>query len=385
MLINGLRRLLTLCVFVTATAVVANGCSSSSSSTGIPSDAAADSPGITPIHRGDAAPPGTIDDSGGSGDSATAGLFDGTVGLPCQTNADCRPAGGPKINVCSLGAFTGGPLFPTPVCILQSCDPGTDGFLHYCDGPDVPASPGICLKSGTGGICFPRCDMLADGAAPAGCRGKDACNFIASGLTTTSQLVGLGYCFGGCTSDTDCPSNSGEAGAGKCQTDQGLCVTAVQQPTKAPGDACGAADARSGACNCYYSTAASAGYCAPACIVGSTTSACPAGFVCDSQQPAALRGDAGATGFTKQNVGLAGYCLAACGGTDAGSAPAVVDAGSAMETGASDAEAGTSEGGVDASGGTAEGGSVGGWHPGLACPGGTVCMTDPAGPACLLQ
>ncbi|MDP9036705.1 MAG: hypothetical protein M3O50_18040 [Myxococcota bacterium] len=378
MLINGLRGLLTFGAFVTATAVIANGCSSSSSS-GTAPDAASDSPGIVPIHRGDAAPPGTVDDSG-------AGLFDGTVGLPCQTNADCRPAGGPQINVCSLGTFTGGPLFPTPVCILPSCDPGTDGFYHYCDGPDSPTSPGVCLRSGTAGICFPKCTLLADGTAPAGCRGRDACNFIASGFTRTNQLVGLGFCYGGCTSDTDCPSASGEAGAGKCQTDQGVCVTAVQQPIKAPGDACGAADSQSGACNCYYSTTASAGYCAPVCIVGSTTSACPAGFVCDSRQPAALPGDAGA-GFSKQNVGLAGLCVAACG-----SSPAVVDSGAAPEAaaasegGASDAEAGASEGGVDAGGGTVEGGPVSGWHPGLGCPGGAVCsMADIAGTVCLLQ
>src|SRR5438105_446480 len=76
--------------------------------------------------------------------------YDNTVGLPCKADSDCQPAGGPGVAICSTSAFNGA-VYPTPVCVIPSCDPGIDGFAHFCDGPDVPGSPGFCLPIGSNG------------------------------------------------------------------------------------------------------------------------------------------------------------------------------------------------------------------------------------------
>jgi hypothetical protein len=164
-------------------------------------------------------------------------------------------------------------------------------------------------------------------------------------------------------------------------------VTTVQPPSKAPGVSCNAADSQAGACNCYFSSAANVGYCAPFCLVGSSTATCPAGFTCDSQEPAVINraGDAGVAGFATQNAGLLGFCLATCGG-DAGAPPIVVAEAGAGEGGAGEGgtEAGTNEGGVDAGGSSSEAGATA-WYPGGPCPKATICSSsDTAGMDCLL-
>jgi hypothetical protein len=93
-----------------------------------------------------------MDGSGGSSDVAAAhdatpdadtgafpAGFDGTSGLPCSTNADCRVGRGPGINMCSNSlTYTANSMIvnalPTPVCMVP---PATAG---NCD-PAPPADP----------------------------------------------------------------------------------------------------------------------------------------------------------------------------------------------------------------------------------------------------
>jgi hypothetical protein len=251
-------------------------------------------------------------------DSGEAGSpYDGTTGKGCSTNAECRPGGGPGVNVCSgAGAFAAGPLYPTPVCLLPTCNPGTDGLIHYCDGPDAPTSPGVCVPSGDvgqsgTGICLPRCTFGSQGQSPTGCQGQDTCNLYGWSVDLTNTVTGIGFCFGGCATNADCATGS------VCQKDQGVCLTAGVTRTKAVGAACTQADLVSGACDCFFDTATSNGYCSQFCIVGSATVLCPSGYACSGQEPVSVNGanDAAVTGFTLQNQGLAGWCLQQCVGT----------------------------------------------------------------------
>ena len=250
---------------------------------------------------------------------ASTMMYDNTVGLPCHADSDSQPAGGPGVAVCSTSAFNGA-VFPTPVCVILTCNPGTDGFAHFCDGPDQPGSPGFCLPVGTngGGVCLPACAALADGSSPQGCTGKDYCVVAAFATNTmTNQSVGLGYCFGGCTADADCPSGN------HCQTNVGICSLTVTPPTKTVGTACTSADNGSATtpatCNCLVNSNTNSGYCSQFCVVGSATAACPTGYLCDSFLPTQLTDQTGATapGFTVQNPGLLGTCAATCTTPDA--------------------------------------------------------------------
>ncbi|HLK35392.1 MAG TPA: hypothetical protein VKU41_01485 [Polyangiaceae bacterium] len=311
---------------------VASGCSSSNS--GSPNDGGAtDVIIIGPAHKmSDAA---TTDDGG-------SGVFDGTVGQPCKTMSDCQPDGGAMQNVCSNAMlFTLGPVFPTPVCILPMCDPGQDGNLHFCDGPDMPTSPGVCLptdSTGTTGVCLPQCQFPLDGSPTTGCQGKDVCNFAAVLLDTTSgqPTMGVGFCQGGCTADADCPTGS------HCQTNEGVCVSSVKNPTKKLGQACSQTDATNRACNCLFGAdSPTAGYCTQFCTIGGA--ACPAGYICDTGEPLTLTDPSGnpIAGFPKETMGLAGTCNAICSNPDGGGAP--VEASAPQQTvdagadGASDA------------------------------------------------
>ncbi len=268
------------------------------------------------------------DDSSESGPSAN----DGTTGKPCQTNADCTGPSGAGVNRCSNDPAgvngSGNAIFPTPICFDPTpCLSPTDGNIHYCDGPDDPSSPGLCLGAdptdGTGGLCMPKCTFKADGSPAQGCQGKNACTlYIPLQDTMTGALTGgIGYCYGGaCAQDSDCPASN------KCQPNEGVCLAMVTLPVTPPGTACNPLSTNvTDACNCLSNPNSSTdlGYCAQFCLVGSDM--CPAGTVCDAQEPATVTGvnDASMTGFTMQNAGLAGYCVPTCsGGADGGTADA---------------------------------------------------------------
>jgi hypothetical protein len=228
--------------------------------------------------------------------------YDGTVGKACTTDADCASANGPNLARCSSSVFAPQDYYPTPVCILPSCSPvsGTGG-LHFCDGPDDPSSPGICVTNGsTGGICVPKCTYDKNGGAPVGCQAHDACFAFVSATEN-----GVGYCWAACTQDSDCHDGQ------KCQPDRGWCVQGVLPPTKAIGDACTSTDTNAGVCNCLYGTNKS-GYCSSSCVVGGTT--CPQGYTCDSLEQRLA-------GYSTPNVGMGGYCAIDCT-ADAGACPA---------------------------------------------------------------
>jgi hypothetical protein len=346
-------------------ALPAVGCGSSSG--GSPDGGAAGTPDSGIPLRPDAA---SIKPAAEGGTEASlSSQYDGTTGNPCTSDLDCQPAGGPGLTVCSSSLQN--PVFPTPVCVLTSCDPGTDNLIHYCDGPDDPSSPGVCLAVSGGGICVPQCAFLSDGSAAQGCHGNDACSFYGAGLdTTTNQLVGIGYCWGACTADSQCPTGS------SCQVNQGVCLTTVSPPTKTVGQACTAADnSVGGACSCITNpsnTSTSApGVCTQTCLVNTTTDACPSGYVCQTFEPNTLTDpttNQSVTGFTTQNTGLLGLCVATCTAGDAGG-------GGGAEADASSDEGGTTTSDASTGGGTPTGG---------ACPASTMCDTSTAaGATCL--
>jgi hypothetical protein len=288
---------------VAVTAVVGTGaCGGSVTSThgdgGGALDAAtgADSPALSDAPSADS--PASGFDAQGDSSGLT---YDGTTGKTCASDADCKVAGGPGVARCSSTVFAPEAYFATAVCILPTCSPVSDTTAHYCDGPDVPSSPGICMPYGTtgGGICLPKCTFDKTGDPATGCQGKDVCF-----ADTSASQGGVGYCWGGCTQDGDCPTGQ------KCQTDQGVCVEGVVPPTKTFGQACTKADYDDGVCYCLYG-AASTGYCSSFCIVGGPPT-CPAGTICDGLE---YRQD----GFTTSTPGLGGFCTVPCtAGADTG-------------------------------------------------------------------
>jgi hypothetical protein len=368
------KTLLASCAFAGALALVSGGCSSGSGATsdgggaGGGDDGSGGEASHPPPRHVDGSPGGpetgtTVD----SGNDSSTGGFDGTTGKSCATDAECDPLGlGMSGNACSIiNFFTGGPIYPTPVCLpIQPCDPGTDNLIHYCDGPDVPTSPGVCLPVQAGGLCVPQCSILSDASAPTGCQGKDRCNVFGSGLRN-GQPFSVGFCFGGCAADADCPQGS------VCQKDEGVCLTTPLTRTKQLGQTCSVNDP-TGACNCFQNNTTGVGYCTQFCIVGaSSTAPCPSGYVCDAELPAVITNsvtDASVPGFTMQNAGLAGSCLQACGPTaasDAGSSPS------------SDAAADASVDASSASGSDAASQGV------AMCPATASCAMDhTAGPVC---
>ncbi len=221
--------------------------------------------------------------------------------------------------------------------------------MQYCDGPATdPTSPGICLATTTPaqpgkGICLPQCKFAVDGGAPTGCMGKDVCNATGAVASASGVVVGVGYCFGGCTVDSDCPTGS------QCQVDEGTCLATLYERAKTLGQGCTSADSTPSnhACFCDYNAATNRGYCTQSCIVGGA--ACPSGYVCGTGETTELAGlaeDGGTVpGFTIQNTGMAGLCRAACAGS------------------------------TDADGGFADSGG--------ACPPNSMCSTvDTVGPVC---
>jgi hypothetical protein len=350
---------------VSLTVLGAGGCSSSSASgeNGAPTDASSDVLGVRHPDGSGAA----LDGGDDAGDDSGAIGNDGTSGKPCQTNADCKGAGGPDANVCSNDPKglngTGNAIFPTPICFDPTpCNLPLDGNLHFCDGPDDPSSPGICMPGNTGtqGFCMPKCTFKPDGSPATGCAGKNACNYYVplQDPMTNALTGGLGYCFGGsCSQDSDCPAGD------KCQANLGECLGMATLPLEPLGTACNPLSTNStNACNCYsnVNSTSDLGYCAQACVVG--VDDCPAGTVCDAQLPTSFTtpSDASVAGFTKQSAGLSGYCIPTCS--------------------AAAGDAGTGDGGAGGAGtgeaGAVEGGTCGGYFN-ASCQGGTA-----AGPDC---
>jgi hypothetical protein len=248
--------------------------------------------------------------------------YDGTVGKTCTTDADCDVTG-QGLAACTVTAgFTLGPLWPTPVCILKTCDPAPAGdtsgqFIHNCDGDDQdPSAHAVCVPTTTPtqsgkGVCYPMCQYQDDGQKPQGCQGKDVCNPFAFG-ESNSGPTGIGICFGGCTADADCPNNS------KCQVDQAICVKTAAVRTKNVGDPCTQADSDNKVCNCVLNNQSQNGYCTKACISGTGSAlACPNNYACDVSAFKSLGADGGSPGFTKQNDGLLGTCFESCSALDA--------------------------------------------------------------------
>jgi hypothetical protein len=263
--------------------------------------------------------------------------FDGTTGLSCTTDADCFSSNGPHVNRCSSDfVFTVGSLqaslFSPPVCIVApavsggvatggNCDPAPasdpNGTLpHFCDGPDDPASPGLCVpqtsppQSGQG-ECLPKCSFGVDGSPPTPCPTNAACGTAIFTMDqTTGVVVAYGICEGYCRSDADCaPLGAGTS----CQVDMGLCTSAPVHRTSTPGAACSSAS--TAACNCVVGSSGT-GYCTESCIVGGSD--CPTGWVCDSAEPATLDFGTGTPVPVTPTPKLLGECLERCTVPDAG-------------------------------------------------------------------
>jgi hypothetical protein len=229
-----------------------------------------------------------------------AGPGDHTTGLGCVDDTTCDVTGA-GVNRCSNGTFSIGTLYPTPVCIGVSCDPGDGTSIMGCDD-DL----GVCLATSTSGICLPACAFGNSGAAPTGCIGKDVCNVLGWGKDATGTLQGVGYCFGGCVVDADCTKGD------QCQRESGLCVKTKIVYTKTLGTACTDLDAKAPAkCECLYLTSTNKGYCSTFCKVGDTATACPATYTCSPALPTTDPADGSAL-FSVDPGGMAGNCLKNC-------------------------------------------------------------------------
>jgi hypothetical protein len=271
-------------------------------------------------------------------------------------------------------------LWPTPVCVVPpppgdagsppagNCDPApllTDpnGLeVHYCDGPDLPSSPGVCVpfdpsNPQTGlGVCYPRCTFSTTGAAASGCIGADTCAFLrfnpvplpdagaAPDGAAATAVTGVGFCQGTCQHDSDC-ADLDDGGAGfVCQTDLGYCTTMPVVRTKPLGAPCTEADSDAGACNCFAGGDGN-GYCSTRCVVGGVP--CPMGWVCDPGEPAVVTVLGLATTFPvlAPTQGMVGMCAPPCSPILDGGAGS--DAAPLPDAAASDATADASASGSD--------------------------------------
>jgi hypothetical protein len=306
-----------------------------------------------------------FNDAAGSSGTTPSIVPDGTTGKACKTNAECIGDGGAGINKCSSAyafKFYGVQveLWASPVCIIPpsatgNCDPApaTDPLgqgVHFCDGPDDPSAPGICLAFNPSapvagqGVCYPKCTFGTDGSAATGCVGASACGLVNYLLDTSAagpdggglslaNVQGVGFCQSACQKDADCsPLGTGFV----CQNDLGDCTMKTLARTKQPGAACTTAgttnDETTGACFCAAGSTG-AGFCSSVCTVGGNP--CPDGWVCETGEPTVLDFGAGAPTFpplTKQTSGMLGTCTPACTPADAG-------ASEPPEAGASDGSA----------------------------------------------
>jgi len=317
----------------------------------------------------------------------------GSTGHPCTSKSDCAS---PDNDTCSnsytlatpIAGITGSVL-PAPLCLPaptgDDCDPAPPldphgNLPHFCDGPDDPSSPGLCVpdnplqpESGMG-VCQPKCAFDVNGATQVGCPAPDTCTFsIFAQLTSgvSGSVLGFGYCQGTCQRDADCTAFGA---ASVCQTDVGICTSEPITRTLAIGDGCTTADFMSGACNCDYDLNTGVGFCTTTCVVGGTP--CPAGWVCDTGEPSAFNLGNGNVTVMTQTAGLSGICLPSC----SASSGVVVSSGVvAVDAGSPD---GASDGGTDAN--VAGDGASDASHPLSACPGSSSCTSGTvAGPDCL--
>ena len=197
--------------------------SSCGSSNGSPSDAGGDI--SHKLHRGESWA------TGGDDSSISNSAADGTTGLPLPVERGLRGARQPPASTSAATTPASTPslsnttvtLFPTPVCMVPlgngpggaNCDPApprrsNGANFHFCDGPDDPTSPGICIPltatpSPGLGLCQIPCTAALDGTQASGCPGQDTCilQYVGSD-PTTNQPIALGYCRGACEKDADC-------------------------------------------------------------------------------------------------------------------------------------------------------------------------------------
>jgi hypothetical protein len=321
-----------------------SGCSSSSSNNGS-GDAGNEGGGI--VHH--------LDSGGGgddAGDGATGPTYDMTTGMPCTSDTMCKSANGPGSNICSTGVGISNPFFgvsgaspwPTPICMMKppaagsqgNCDPAPSydpqgQELHFCDGPDDPSSPGICIPNNAqmptsgAGFCYPKCTFAIDGSKQQGCIGADTCVpftfvlFNNDAGVPQPPPVGYGYCYGACQQDADC---SGLGTGYKCQVDLGFCTKTPVTREADAGGAVGAActnpsGGTSTACYCPANTTTGAGYCTSSCVVGGNP--CPTGYVCDNGLGGmvSFSNDGGDYTLAMQNPGTLGTCFEKCTAVDA--------------------------------------------------------------------
>jgi hypothetical protein len=330
-------------------------------------------------------------DASTTGDASSGVPASGTSGRACTTNTDCAGAGGAVvgINVCSnsstvVQTVTGvkAQLWPTPVCIVPpslvgNCDPAPlatdpDGLkVHFCDGPDDPSSPGVCVpldpsNPRTGlGVCYPKCHFQTNATPAAGCVGVDTCAFLGYTLGPAGDagddaavpvdgglvLRGVGYCQGSCQSDGDCAALGSGYG---CQLDLGYCTLNKVFRSKQLGAACTTNDSDAGVCNCFTGASGN-GFCSSRCVVGGN--ACPAGWVCDTGEPATVQftGLGPTTSVVGPTPGMVGMCAPACSPDLDGGRP---DASTAVDAGAVDGSPGADAGADGESDATAQDASV---------------------------
>jgi hypothetical protein len=348
--------------------------------------------GVVVLAQGGCSSGTTVTPNDGGGDAAihkmidaaaedAGAAFDMTTGKACAANSDCIGVGGPGFNECSsnIAYMVAGQtvsLWPTPICLrpppaqgdtFGNCDPAPTGapagYPHFCDGPDDPSSPGMCLAIDSvpqpnRGICLPKCTFGTGPSAQVGCPGADACvNSIYLQDPNTLAVTGYGFCEGVCQTDADCQPLASALGTSfVCQTDVGYCAQTKMTRAKPVGATCNVSadgttdDLNSGKCNCSYDSASltGPGFCTTACVTGGV--ACPAGYACDADFTSPLDfGGATPVPLTGQPLGMAGICRPTCtspgdgGVVEAGTPPttatdaSVADGGDAGVEPASDA------------------------------------------------
>lgn len=258
--------------------------------------------GTTADAGGDTKP--SVVDGGDTGTppADTATPADETTGKLCTTDDDCDVTF-EGVTICSKGKFGssgGNDLYPSNVCIGIECDPGDGTSIMGCDNDH-----GVCLSTGSGGICLPVCQFDDSGAAPVGCEGSNGCNVYGWGKDDSGKQIGIGYCFGGCDETTH------KCGTGQtCQTEDGLCQKTVTAYSLKLGDACTKADATATPpkCNCFYATSTGQGMCTTSCRIGGD--ACATGYTCDANLP--LKNSDDTPAFSKTPTGMMGQCLKTC-------------------------------------------------------------------------
>lgn len=249
--------------------------------------------------------------------------LDRTVGKSCADDSDCDVTGS-GITRCTNTLFALGTIFPDPICFGTECEPG-DGIKPA----DCDDGRGVCIPVSSGGLCFPRCSFDGSGGSVSGCYGKNICSpwavlrasvtsdagadaddAIDSGIdadASTPKVVGIGRCFGGCHSDSDCTKGD------KCQIETAFCLKAPVVYTKGIGDPCTKTEAlaKTPPCNCRYQSPLEVGYCTAVCKFGDVAWGCPSGFTCDPGLP---KRDltTGETLFEKAPLGIEGECLKNC-------------------------------------------------------------------------